>query len=173
MATLPAGLKRDRHVDADGGLELLSRRILISLIVALAALALLNVFGQEERTSTATGAGASLEVVAPMRVRGGVFYQSRFTIRAEEQIEHATLVLDRGWLEGMHINTIEPAPVGEASREGRLALDFGRVPAGDFVIAYLQFQVNPTNVGRRSQDVALYDDDELLAQVDRTVTVFP
>src|SRR5687767_7324527 len=108
MATLPAGLTRDRHVDADGVRELLPRRILILLIVALAALALLNVFGQEERVSSATGAGASLEVAAPMRVRGGVFFQGRFTIRAEEQIEHATLVLDRGWLEGMHINTIEP-----------------------------------------------------------------
>ena len=37
----------------------------------------------------------------------------------------------------------------------------------------MQFQVNPTNVGRRSADVALYDGEELLAGVDRTVTVFP
>jgi hypothetical protein len=37
----------------------------------------------------------------------------------------------------------------------------------------MQFQVNPTNVGRRSQDVALYDDTTSLAQVDRTVTIFP
>ena len=82
-------------------------------------------------------------------------------------------MLDRGWLDGMHINTIEPAPVGEASRNGRLALDFGHVAAGDFVVAHLQFQVNPTTVGVRSQDVALYDDTDLVARVERTVRIFP
>jgi hypothetical protein len=33
--------------------------------------------------------------------------------------------------------------------------------------------VNPTNVGRRSQDVALYDGDTLLTSIDRTITIFP
>jgi hypothetical protein len=97
----------------------------------------------------------------------------RFKITAAEEIESATLVLEKGWLESMHINTIEPAPVGEASRGGDLALDFGRVPAGETITAYLEFQVNPTNVGRRSQEVRLYDGEELLAVADRTVTIFP
>jgi hypothetical protein len=173
VADLPAGLTRADNVDASARAELAARRILIGLIVLLAVLALANVFGQEERVSRAVASGASLEVSAPVRLRGGLFYQGRFTIGAERQLEHATLVLDRGWLEGMHINTIEPAPVGESSRDGKLALDFGRVPAGDFLVAYLQFQVNPTNVARRSQDVELYDDGRLLARVDRTVTVLP
>jgi hypothetical protein len=173
VADLPAGLTRADNVDASARAELAARRILIGLIVLLAVLALANVFGQEERVSRAVASGASLEVSAPVRVRGGLFFQGRFTIGAGRQIEHATLVLDRGWLEGMHINTIEPAPIGESSRDGKLALDFGRVPAGDFLVAYLQFQVNPTNVARRSQDVELYDDGRLLARVDRTVTVLP
>jgi hypothetical protein len=73
----------------------------------------------------------------------------------------------------MHINTIEPSPVGEASRDGKLALDFGHVAAGDSITVYLQFQVNPNNLGRRSQDVHLYDDTELLATAERTVMVWP
>ena len=73
----------------------------------------------------------------------------------------------------MQINTIEPRPIGESSRDGKLALDFGHVPAGQKLVAWMQFQVNPTNVGRRSQDVALYDDTTLLAEADRTVTIFP
>jgi hypothetical protein len=73
----------------------------------------------------------------------------------------------------MHINTIEPAPVGEASRDGKLALDLGHVGAGDKVVLYMQFQVNPTNNGRRSQAVELYDDEELLTGVERDVTVWP
>ena len=33
--------------------------------------------------------------------------------------------------------------------------------------------MNPTNVGHRSQDVELYDGDELLATIDRSITIFP
>jgi hypothetical protein len=33
--------------------------------------------------------------------------------------------------------------------------------------------VNPTNVGRRSADVALYDGDTRLLAVHRTITVYP
>jgi hypothetical protein len=37
----------------------------------------------------------------------------------------------------------------------------------------MQLQVNPTNVGRRSQDVALYDGGTLLTTIERTITIFP
>jgi hypothetical protein len=49
----------------------------------------------------------------------------------------------------------------------------GHLAGGRKLVLWLQFQVNPTNVGRRSQDVALYDDTTLLAEVNRTVTIFP
>jgi hypothetical protein len=69
------------------------------------------------------------------------------TVDAKEEIDKATLVLDSGWTEQMQINTIEPSPVGEASRQGRLALDFGHLGPGDKLVVYLQFQVNPTKRG--------------------------
>jgi hypothetical protein len=37
----------------------------------------------------------------------------------------------------------------------------------------MQFQVNPINVGHRSQDVALYDGKQKLLELHRTITVFP
>jgi hypothetical protein len=92
---------------------------------------------------------------------------------ARDAVENATLVLAPGWLESMHINTIEPAATEEASRDGDLALSYGPLAAGERLVVHMQFQVNPTNVGRRSADVGLYDGDELLTSVDRTVTIFP
>ena len=109
----------------------------------------------------------------PEALRGGLYYQGRITVEAKQEIEKATLVFDSGWTEQMQINTIEPSPVGESSRDGRLTLDMGHLAAGRKLVLWLQFQVNPTNVGRRSQDVELYDDTTLLATVNRTVTVFP
>jgi hypothetical protein len=73
----------------------------------------------------------------------------------------------------MHVNTIEPAPTEAASRDGDLALSFGPLAEGDLLVVYMQFQVNPTNVGRRSADVALEDGDTELVAVDRTIIILP
>jgi hypothetical protein len=88
-------------------------------------------------------------------------------------VKKATLERDRGWMEGQTINTIEPSPLGEGSHDGKLVLELGRVPAGEKHVLYIQLQVNPTNVGRRSQGVRLYDGNKLVATIHRRVTVFP
>jgi hypothetical protein len=166
VADLPEGLTLGVHRDSSHPVEMWLRRALLTVLTLLAALALLNVFGQVPVTSTASGGGATLQVEAPTSLRGGLFYMGRFAVTA-------TLVLDDGWTDSMHVNTIEPAPVGESSRGGDLALDFGHVPAGDTLVAWLELQVNPTNVGRRSQRVRLFDGEELLAETNRTLTVYP
>ena len=173
MAQPPQFLTLRDSRDRPARVEIALRRLLLVLITLVLVAGLFNLFGQRERASRAFAPAATFSVSASDRLRGGLFYQGRFTIEAKQEIDHATIVLDRGWTEGMHINTIEPAPVGESSRDGRLALDMGHVAAGDRVILFMQFQVNPTNVGKRSQDVELYDGETLLAHIDRTVRVFP
>jgi hypothetical protein len=145
----------------------------MSLLALFLVFGLLNVFGQRPKTSEAASSAASLKVYAPTRVRGGIYYEARFTVTAHQDVKDATLVLNSGWAEGITINTAEPSPVNEASRDGKLVFDLGHVPAGTSHILFLQLQVNPTNVGHRSQDVALYDADKLITTVDRNITVFP
>jgi hypothetical protein len=159
--------------DREGKRDVLFRRIALSAVLVVLALGALNLFGQRPSTTTAEADAAALEVYAPERVRGGLYYEARFRIDAHRELERATLVLDPGWAEGITINTVEPSPLAEASRDGRLVFELGRVPAGQKHLFFLQLQVNPTNVGHRSQDVQLFDGDRLLATVDRTVTVFP
>jgi hypothetical protein len=149
------------------------RRIGVGLVVLLVGAGLFNVFGQRPGTSTAAASAATLEVYAPSRVRSGLYFEARFHVRARQDVKDARLVLDPGWGEGMTINTIEPSPVGEASDDGKLSLDLGHVPAGQSYLLYVQLQVNPTNVGHRSQDVALYDGDTRLLTIDRDITIFP
>jgi hypothetical protein len=159
--------------DREGKRDVTFRRIALSALLLFLALGLFNVFGQHPSAMTAEAAAASLEVYAPERVRGGLYYEARFTVEAVRELEDATLVLDPGWAEGITINTVEPSPVSEASRDGKLVFVLGRVPAGQKHVFFLHLQVNPTNVGHRSQDVQLFDGDELLATVERSVTVFP
>jgi hypothetical protein len=150
------------------------RWILLGLLTFVLVLGLLNVFGQRPHTDLVDGPVAELKIYSPTKLRSGLFFESRFTIRAHEEIENATLVLDPGWLEGMTLNTLEPGPIAEASRNGRIAMELGHIPAGGLHRFYLHFQVNPTNVAfGRAQDVELHDGERLLLHVDRSVTVFP
>lgn len=173
MADTPQFLSLKQNRDRTERLELFCRRAFFGLVFLIVLAALLNVFGQRPTDTLAASSTADLHVFAPDALRGGLYYQGRMTIDAKQEIEKAVLVLDSGWTEQTQINTIEPSPVGESSRDGKLALEFGHVPAGEKLVAWLQFQVNPTNVGRRSQDVTLYDDTKFLAEADRSVTIFP
>jgi len=173
MADTPAFLTLRRNRDQAGRTEVRIRRCLLGLVALVLLAGLLNVFGQRPETTEAASPAASLKVYAADHVRGGLYYEARFTVTARRDLKKATLVLDSGWAEGITINTVEPSPVGQASRDGKLVFELGHVPAGTSYIFFLQLQVNPTNVGRRSQDVALYDGETFLTSVDRTVTVFP
>ncbi len=174
MARAPELLTLARNRDLEGGDHRPWVRWALLTLLGLFLLAgLANAFGQQPQTDTATADGVELEVYAPQRLRGGLFFMARFTITAEREVKAATLVLDPGWLEGITLNTVEPSPVGEANRDGRIALDLGHVPAGSKHVLFLHFQVNPTEIGRRSQDVELLDGEAPILRLDRTVTIFP
>ena len=174
MAAAPDQLTLARHRDLEGRERRpIVRWALLALVGLLVLLGLLNAFGQKPHTDTASADGLELEVYSPQRLRSGLFFMSRFTIRAEREVESATLVLDPGWLEGITLNTLVPSPVGEANRDGKIALDLGHVRAGTKHVFFLHFQVNPTEIGHRSQDVALYDGDTPILEIDRSISIFP
>jgi hypothetical protein len=174
MADIPDGIVLKRHRDLQSsGFNRPLHWAGFALLLAIVALGLANLFAQRPGTQTLTSAAADLELFAPTRARGGLIYEARFTIRAHEDLTHAALMLTSGWLESQTINTIEPSPIAETSRNGDLLLTLGPVKRGQSFTLYIEIQVNPTNVGRRDTDVVLYDGDERLLELDRTLTVFP
>ena len=174
MAEAPDEIVLTRDRDLRGRRkEVWVRRALLGLVIVVPILALFNLFGQRPGTTKASTAAATLTVYAPTRLRGGLLWEGRFHITAHREIKNAILVLGTGWAEGMSINTIEPSPVGEASRNGKLAFTLGHIRQHESFILFMQFQVNPTNVGHRSRKVALYDGKTLLATANQKVTIFP
>ena len=149
------------------------RRALLGLLAVVALLALLGIFGQRPSTTRAGADAATLKVSAPNAVRGGLLFQARFTIEAHRALKDATLVLGQGWLDGLTVNTVEPGPVNEASRDGRLALELGHLPAGAKHVLYVEYQVNPTTVGARTLTVDLDDGEATLVSADHDLTIFP
>lgn len=173
VASVPDYLTLKEHRDGSKIVERSFRWAFVGLLTAISLAALLNQFGQHPKTTHAAGAAADLIVRAPVRVRGGLLYEAHVSVVARKQLDDAVLVLDDGWTEQMTINTIEPSPDDEDGSDGRLSFGYGKLEAGAELSVYLQFQVNPTNVGRRSQRVELRDGPTLIAAADRTVTVFP
>jgi hypothetical protein len=149
------------------------RRFVLAAFAVLVLLALLDQFGQQPSRSVAAAPAATLRLSAPEAVRGGLLFQSRIDIRTRRTVRFPRLVLGEGWTEGMQVNSINPAPSSESSRDGRLVLSYDQLNPGDLFVIWLQFQVDPINVGTRSYAVELDDETTALARVERSITIFP
>lgn len=174
MVDLPEGMSVERSLDLAGRLRApWARRALLACLAALPALALLDVFGQHPSTSTAVSPAATLSVTAPSRLRGGLIFQVKVKVVAHRTIGQLQIAFDTGWWESMSVNSIEPQPSEQSSHDGQVVLSYGRLPDGQTLISWIYFQVNPTNVGERREDIAIEDGRRLLARIHRSVTVFP
>ena len=174
MADQPDGIALPRHRDLEGrAWHPWVRRALLGVVLLIAVLALTGMFGQRPSSTSAEAAPATMTISAPDAVRGGLLFQARFTIEASRALDDATLVLNQAWLDGLTINTIEPGPVNEASRNGSLALSLGHLPAGAKYVLYMEFQVNPTTVGSRTLRAELDDGDQPVLTISRGLRIFP
>jgi len=174
MAKPPEGVELERARDLKGrGVEFWVRRLLVALFAVIPVLALFNVFGQAASEATASSGAATLTVRSPTHGRGGLLYEVRFTIEAHQDINDATLVLGGGWANGLTINTLEPSPAEETSDNGDLSFSLGDLSAGSTFVLHMDFQINPTTVGSRKQQVTLLDGDTTLTSMTRHLTVYP
>jgi hypothetical protein len=149
------------------------RRALLMLLVAVPVLALFNVFGQRTQRTEAQAPAAALTVSTPGHLRAGLIYQTKINVVARQRIAQPKLVLDRGFMDGLTVNTIEPQASQELNRDGRLVLEYDAIAAGEQLTVWIQYQVNPTTVGSRTQRLELDDDQTPIAQITRHVTSFP
>jgi hypothetical protein len=174
MADFPDGLSLERHRELAGRAGYVwVRRALLSCLAGLPILALLNVFGQHPVTSYATAKAVSVSVTAPSRLRSGLIFQVKVKVDARRDIKQLQLDLDEGWWESMSVNSTAPEPEEETSKHGQIQLTYGKLQAGESLVARIYFQVNPTNVGNRREDLTVADGETPLLIVHRSLTIFP
>jgi hypothetical protein len=170
----PDGLTLERNRDLHGRSgHVWYRRTLLCLIAVLPVLALLNVFGQRPTTISAHTLTADLAVTAPARLRSGLIFQVRIQVTARQDIAKPQLVFDPGWWDSMSENSMEPNPSSQTNLDGRVVLSYNTLAAGHKLIVWLYFQVNPTNVGKRREDVELDNGATMITRVHRSLTIFP
>jgi hypothetical protein len=174
VSDIPDGIVLKRHRDLEGrGWHIWAQRAGLALLVALVVTALVGVFGQRPSTVSASSPAATLSLNAPDSFRGGLLFGAHITVHAHRDVKNAILVLDGGWLNGFTMNTMQPTPLGSASRDGKLILTLGHIPAGHSYTLWMQFQVNATQVGIDRQNVVLLDGQQRLAEIHRSVTTYP
>jgi hypothetical protein len=174
MPDIPDGIVLKRHRDLEGrGWHIWLQRACLALLTAFIVAALLNVFGQTPSTTSATSPAATVELNAPNSLRSGLLFSAQVHIHAHRDIKDAVLVLEDGWLNGFAMNTMQPTPLGSSSRDGKLILTLGHIPAGRTYTLWMQFQANATLVGVDNQGVALLDGQQRLVKLERSVTIYP
>lgn len=174
MSEAPGELTVERHVELRGrDSHPWIRRGLLVAILALPVLALLDVFGQRESSSSAVAPAAVLGVHAPRAARGGDQFTANVTVTPRRHIDDAQIVLAGGWLEQATLNGSAPQATNETSRGDRLVLGYGPLDPGDRFVVRLALQINPTAAGSRDLGVELDDTGRPLATVPRSLTVFP
>ena len=149
------------------------RRAILLVILALPVLALAGLAGQRAKHTSVQTPTATLTMSSPSRVRGGLLFQTKINVAAHRDLTAAKVVIDRGFLDGLTINTTEPQASQELNRNGRIAFDYGPVKAGEQLTVWIQYQVNPTTVGSRTQHVELDDGNTPVATIARKLTVLP
>ena len=149
------------------------RRGLLALIAVIPILALFGVFGQRTDRTEANTPQATLTMSGPSRLRGGLLFQWKLQVLAHQNLAKPKLTLNPAFLNGLTVNTIEPQASQELNRNGNLVLEYDTLNAGQQLTVWVQYQVNPTTVGRRTARVELDDGDTAITSITRHVTVFP
>lgn len=171
--SVPIGIDRDRHCDLRGrGYHVWLRRVTLLAVAALPVLGLINVFGQHMDAVTYSNASATVQVISPVHLRGGLLFTTEIVITPRAQIHDGQLRLGNGWFTNMTVNAVTPQPSSETSRGPWQVWDFGQMPAGVPYRIWIGWQTNPTNVGRHVETIAFYDHSTPLVSGVRTVTVF-
>jgi hypothetical protein len=174
VSAVPDGITLERHRDLAGRTRNpWLRRALLCLVAVLPILALLNVFGQHPTTTSASSPAVSVDVTVPSRLRSGLIFQVRVQVTAHRDIKELEVVFDRGWWESMSVNSSVPEPSEESSSDGRVVFDYGKLGAGHSHVSWIYFQVNPTNVGKRQENIDFKDGETELVQIHRSMTIFP
>jgi hypothetical protein len=163
VAGFPDGLTAENHLDLQGRERYVwVRRGLLCCIALLPLFALSDMFGQHPATTSANSLAASLSVTAPTRLRSGLIFQVKVRVQAHRTIKKLQLDFDESWWESMSVNSTVPEPEEETSKNGQVQLTYGKLEAGEAFVSRIYFQVNPTNVGKRRENVTVAEGEPIV-----------
>jgi hypothetical protein len=150
-----------------------TRRLVLAVLALLVLAALAGAAGQRGVHSAVASPSAALSVTMPKTVRGGILFQARVEVTAQQRLAKPQLVLSGGWLDGIQVSSIEPQASEESAEGSSVGLSYDALAAGSGMTVWMEFQVAPTTVGRHHLSLWLRDGDRTVASIHRTLTILP
>ena len=126
-----------------------------------------------ERTWSAEGGGARLQVHAPETIRNGEFFEIRISVESDEPIGELVIGVDPALWEDLTVNTMIPAPAEEEGVDGEFRFTFAELAPETPFLLKVDLQVNPDIVGGNEGAVSIYDGEELLTAAPVEIAVLP
>jgi hypothetical protein len=172
QSALPDGIEPHHIHEAHGSL-LVRWPLDVCGLGALLLLAFLGVFGVDAKLA-GTGAGVSLVIEGPARIRNGNVFDTALTIETQRQIRDLIVLVDEAvWYE-VTLNTVLPEPEQYGFRDGAFELRFGELESGERLLIKISAQINSgrspsTNAGK----IAIADGDDILTALDYSLEVLP
>lgn len=147
--------------------------ILVLGAAVLDGLDVLDVYGPDEETVSASGAGYELEVEHPSVTRPALASVFRITVRREGGFdEPVNVAVSRHYLEAWDLNGVLPGPSGETAVGPWIVWEFDPPPGNDLVVTY-EARVEPGQQSSRNGRVAVFEDDEPVVEVSFEMAVRP
>ena len=169
--TSPDGITDD-HVRPIQGWRRRASPLSLVAFGVIVAVALSGWLGRE-RTWSAEGERASLEVHAPEIIRNGEFLELRVRLIADRPIEELVIGIEESLWEDVTVNTMIPAAAEEASQDGETRFTFAELPAGASFLFKVDMQINPDILGGNAGTLTAYDGEAELVATDLSITVLP
>ena len=172
MTQLFSDIERD---SGSGLVGVNGRRLVMLVFTVISAVGLLGLIGQRTSDSIASTPSVRMRLSAPEGVRGGLFFQSRAR-DPRADADRASAARARQRLDRGHAGQLDRAGRRERDRAATasVVLSYGALEAGDVLRVWLQFEVDPTSVGKRSYTIELDDEDRAAGpDSDRDLRVLP
>ncbi len=169
---VPFGLDRERNLERESH-SVWARRAGLVVILTFIVLGLLNLFGQRSTVSTVTANGVALTLDSPTALRSGLLFTTEISVTSQTPVKDLHVVVSSDWLRGMTLNGIAPQASNDNGSDRGLDLDYQQLDAGKPFVMWISWQVNPTTVGSRSQDVTIDDGSKELVTMHRATFIFP
>lgn len=115
----------------------------------------------------------TLTAQAPTVIRNGELLEMQFKVTARQPLSNVILAIDVGYLRGVTVNTMMPAPDEERVRDGAYHLSFGPLDAGKALHFKIDGQINPSLVGSTHGSISVLDGDRRLAVLPMHLRVMP
>jgi hypothetical protein len=161
-AILPDGVSESCRDPGIGGWWSIIRLVVIGSLLLVAAIGVLGT-GSPEPVRVRTPQ-AQLVIESPSPLRNGMFFETRVSVRPDQDVQDAVIAVSADVWRDVTINTMIPSPAEEGFDRGYFLFHFGPLGPGEELTFKLDGQINPSRQADHLGSIEFRDGERPLAR---------